>query len=160
MVSTFSRLPYLPRAPGKGIFQVTAGCRAHNSAIPLLVKLAYIEGLPLKSVGGREKVSLSTMRVMALRLPNRSCKRMTVLAGTSRKACPHMRRSYLLASWKCVPGIPCIQFSKSGGWKLSRKLPLIHPYIFEAFGGVVPQLFSRIFARLIRACSMLSVMLE
>ena len=51
--------PYLPRNPGEGndAGRLWQGC--HSSRVPLLVSLANTPGLRLKSMDGREQVSLS-----------------------------------------------------------------------------------------------------
>lgn len=47
MTSDFELVsPYLPRAPGEGNIADRYWRSCHNSAIPLLVRLANIEGFP------------------------------------------------------------------------------------------------------------------
>ena len=104
--------PYLPRAPAMGdaAGRLWQGC--HNSAIPLLVRLAHTTGLPLKSVGEREQVSLSA--ALSLRPICRIGSRVCV--GRS-EACP----VWTASSWRrtlrryhavFVPVTPCIQLSR------------------------------------------------
>ena len=110
-------LPYLPRGPGKGDAAGRPWQGCHNSEVPLPVRLANTAGLRLKSVDGREQVSLSA--VLSSRL----------ICQIRSEACGDRSNSLMLLSWRrapCryhtafVPETPYIQFSSFNeeSWKI------------------------------------------
>lgn len=84
-------LPYLPRGPGKGDAAGRPWQGCHNSEVPLPVRLANTAGLRLKSVDGREQVSLSA--VLSSRL----------ICQIRSEACGDRSNSLMLLSWRRAP---------------------------------------------------------
>ena len=105
--------PHLPRAPGDGDIAGRPWRDCHNSAASFATCAA---GFPLKSVGGREKVSLSPALSSRPGVPLPGLR----LALIARTACPSPPKAVVLAARLTryhagfVPAIPSIQFSWFG----------------------------------------------